>query len=51
MRRPENRMAIAAEKVGTVLVGDEQEKIRTGRFRHCDALVHSCDNSGEPADA
>ena len=34
-------MAIAAEEIGAVLVGDEQEKIRTGRFRHCDALVHS----------
>jgi hypothetical protein len=28
-------MAVAAQKIGAVLVGDEQEKIGTGGFRHC----------------
>jgi hypothetical protein len=34
-------MAVAAQKIGAVLVSDEQQKIWTGRLWHCDALVRA----------
>ena len=35
MRRPQHRMAVAAEIIGAVLVGDEQDEIRRAGFRTC----------------
>jgi len=34
VRGPQHRMAVAAQEVGAVLVGDEQQEIRAGGFRH-----------------
>jgi hypothetical protein len=34
MRGAQNRVAITPEKIGALLIGNEQKEIRAGRFRH-----------------